>query len=85
MSRSVKDDGLKTSVYVGVSWRKDISRWNSQIKFNKNNYGLGVYLSETDAHEAYQKVLMYINSGADNISEIVLEVRKSSDLRKRFK
>lgn len=51
---------LSTSKYVGVSWDKAIKRWRSSIVINNKYKYLGVFISEIDAHNAYQNALLQI-------------------------
>lgn len=49
---------LKTSsIYVGVSWNNINKNWVSRIRINSKVKHLGCYLSEFEAHIAYQKEL----------------------------
>ena len=46
-----------TSNYTGVSFRKDRNKWAAEIKINKKKIKLGHYLTEHEAHLAYQNAL----------------------------
>jgi len=46
-----------SSQYTGVSFRKDRNKWAAEISINKKRVKLGHYLTETEAHLAYQSVL----------------------------
>ncbi|MBL0317470.1 MAG: HNH endonuclease [Flavobacteriales bacterium] len=47
-----------SSVYVGVSKRQNKTRavWQANIQINNKKTNLGIFLTEEEAHEAYQKV-----------------------------
>jgi hypothetical protein len=49
----------KTSVYTGVSWDKQQSKWKAQININGRNKNLGRFATELDA---YNKKVSYENS-----------------------
>jgi hypothetical protein len=46
-----------SSKYKGVSWKKKISKWVSQIKIDGKDKHLGYFVSEEEAYEAYQNAL----------------------------
>ena len=46
-----------TSNYVGVHWNPKLNKWVSQIMVNGERKHLGVFISEIEASDAYQKVL----------------------------
>ena len=48
-----KQNSKTTSKYKGVSYRKDISKWHSRIKFNYKLIHLGHFKNEVDAALAY--------------------------------
>lgn len=50
-----------TSKYVGVYWNKKAKRWRADIRINGEKKYLGHFLTEYDAHLAYQKELTEIN------------------------
>ncbi len=67
-----KDPIKGTSNYMGVYYKKDRNKWNSQIKFNNEVVYLGTYLSEKDAHLAYEKARIQVeNNIKPNIYEEV--------------
>lgn len=47
-----------TSKYIGVSWSKRYQKWVSQIYINGRQTGLGKFINEIDAHNAYQLALI---------------------------
>lgn len=55
-----KDRKAGLSKYVGVSFDKTDRRWKSEIWINGKSIYLGKYLSEIEAHEAYQNKLLLI-------------------------
>jgi hypothetical protein len=50
----------KTSKYIGVCWEKDRKKWCAQIRINGKQNKIGVFDSEEDAHDAYQRCLMNV-------------------------
>lgn len=46
-----------SSAYVGVSWNKNVSKWQSSIRIKNKSKYLGLFINETDASDAYQKAL----------------------------
>lgn len=46
-----------SSKYTGVAWDKKASKWRAYISINKERKYLGLFLSEIEAHNAYQEVL----------------------------
>jgi NUMOD4 motif/HNH endonuclease/AP2 domain len=52
--------GKYTSNYIGVSWHKKTKKWISKIFYNGKLKNLGLYNTEIEAHEAYQKALKII-------------------------
>lgn len=49
---------IKTSSsFVGVSWNKEINKWQAQIFINRKQKYLGSFVSEIEAYNEYQKVL----------------------------
>ena len=54
---SFMETRIPSSKYKGVSWRKDISKWVSRIRINGKSKSFGHFISEEEAHEAYQKAL----------------------------
>jgi hypothetical protein len=47
----------KSSKYIGVTWRKDRSRWRALIRFNGKLIELGKFKSEIDAAIAYDNAV----------------------------
>lgn len=45
------------SKYIGVTMHKQTGKWRAKIYINKKNVHLGLFLSEIEANEAYQKAL----------------------------
>ena len=56
-SKTAKQTVNKTSVFTGVSWEKQQSKWKAQIQFNGKKKHIGLFVSETDASDAYQTAL----------------------------
>jgi hypothetical protein len=46
-----------SSIYTGVYWHKKAKKWCSIIQINKKNIYLGLFITEIDAYNKYQKVL----------------------------
>lgn len=46
-----------SSKYTGVSWVESRSKWLAQILINGKHKNLGRFMSEYDAHLAYEKAL----------------------------
>lgn len=42
-----------TSIYKGVSWKTDKSKWKAQIRKNKIDHHLGYYATQKEAAKAY--------------------------------
>jgi hypothetical protein len=51
-----------TSKYVGVHWDNQNKRWCSSIRINGIKKRLGSFKNEIDAHNAYQKELLKLNT-----------------------
>lgn len=47
--------GETSSKFKGVSWHKNIKKWQVAIKYNYKKYHLGYFLNETDAAKAYDR------------------------------
>ena len=58
-----KDSKGFTSEYVGVSWFKRDSKWQSFIRYKGKPIWLGFYETELSAHKVYQAALERINKG----------------------
>jgi hypothetical protein len=52
-----KDRKNGSSQYTGVYWNKQNKKWRAQINKNNKRIELGSFVSEYDAHLAYQKEL----------------------------
>lgn len=50
-----------TSNYTGVSWQKNIGKWQSGIRIKGKPKHLGFFLNEIEAHQAYQSALLSLN------------------------
>ena len=50
----------RSSKYVGVGWHKSKNRWRAMITINGAKGSLGLFKTELEAHEAYQKALKNI-------------------------
>lgn len=46
---------ITSSQYKGVSWEKRSSKWRARIKLNRKFIYLGIFASEIDAANAYDK------------------------------
>ena len=62
---SSKDKKNGTSQYSGVTWHKATNKWRSQIRIGDKRKQLGLFISEEEAYEAYQKALKIYNDGGD--------------------
>lgn len=51
----------RSSIYPGVSWRKDRRKWRSLIRINGKTVSLGHFENEIDAFDAYCDALKNIN------------------------
>ena len=60
-----KDKKNGTSKYKGVYLEKNANKWRSQILIDSKKKHLGLFTSEEDAHEAYQKALKIYYDGGD--------------------
>lgn len=56
----LKDKPFGASKYRGVNWNKRAKKWHAQIGVNGKNKHLGLFTSEEEAHQAYQKALKEI-------------------------
>ena len=54
---SFMETRIPSSQYKGVSWNKNANKWMSCIKINGKNKNLGLFTSEEQAYDAYQKAL----------------------------
>lgn len=52
-----KDKINFTSKYIGVSWKKEVTKWRAQIRINGVKKHLGYFDNELEAAECYQKAL----------------------------
>ena len=59
---SSKDKKGGTSKYIGVSWDKSKSKWVSNIYLNGKQKKIGLFTTELEASNAYQKALKEIIS-----------------------
>ncbi len=48
-----KQRSKATSIYKGVSWKKDRHSWHARIEFNTKTMHLGYFTKEIDAGKAY--------------------------------
>jgi len=62
ISRSKKKHST-SSIYCGVSWDKNSSKWYAKIRFGKRNVGIGFFDVEKEASDAYEKALSEIQKG----------------------
>jgi hypothetical protein len=60
-----KDKKNGSSKYTGVLWSKATNKWRSEIRINGKKKHLGLFISEEEAHEAYQKALKIYHEGGD--------------------
>ena len=60
-----KDKKNGSSKYPGVCWHKATNKWVSYININGKKKQLGLFTSEEEAHEAYQKALKIYHEGGD--------------------
>ena len=60
---SSKDKKNGSSQYTGVIRNKNANKWQSYIKINGKQKHLGLFVSEEEAHEAYQKALKMYGEG----------------------
>lgn len=51
----------RSSEYTGVCWDKQMNKWRAQIYIKGKQKNLGLFLTENEAHNAYQIDLKYIN------------------------
>jgi len=49
---------IKSQQKTGVCFRKDTNKWRAKIKIDDKAIILGTFLSEDEAHEAYQRALI---------------------------
>lgn len=64
-----KDRKNLSSKYVGVSWNKRDKKWQAHIKYEGELIYLGLFNTELEASENYQKSLSEINNGVFNPEE----------------
>jgi hypothetical protein len=48
----------KSSMYKGVTWRKDRNKWQASIKYNGKRISLGVHITQEDAAKAYDNMAL---------------------------
>ena len=60
-----KDKKNGASQYSGVTWHKATNKWRSQIRIGDKRKQLGLFISEEEAHEAYQNALKIYHDGGD--------------------
>ena len=58
-----KDKKNGTSKYTGVTWYNASNKWLAQIAINSKKKNLGLFETEDEAHETYQKALKMLNEG----------------------
>jgi len=77
MNKKRKRSG--SSKYKGVKWRENRNRWVSEIMVNKKRIGLGMFISEEDAGEAYNiAALKYFGEFAA-LNEIKREIKDAKE------
>lgn len=52
-----------TSEYVGVYWRKDVSKWCSRIQIDNKNINLGLFDNELEAAKYYKDAVRSASEG----------------------
>ena len=62
-NNSSKDKKNGTSKYTGVTWYNASNKWLAQIAINSKKKNLGLFETEDEAHETYQKALKMLNEG----------------------
>jgi hypothetical protein len=60
------NNGTFSSEYVGIYWHSNSLKWHSRIYYDGVRIYLGSFDNETDASDAYQKVLSKIENGSFN-------------------
>lgn len=55
MINKLAGTGNTYSRYLGVTWSKKSNKWQAQMRRNNRNYYLGLFESELDASNAYQR------------------------------
>ncbi len=65
-----KDRKNKTSKYTGVRWCNSSSKWRSAIYINGNQIHLGLFLSEKEASNTYQKAKKKLQKRENELREI---------------
>jgi hypothetical protein len=53
-----KPDRITSSEHKGVTFKKQIKRWNARISFNGKRMSLGCYATEEEAARAYNKAAL---------------------------
>lgn len=58
---NVSKDNRGVSKYTGVSWNKQVNKWQSHIRCGKVSKNLGTFKSEVRASIAYQMALLQLD------------------------
>ncbi len=53
-ARNLKKSRRNTSGYKGVSWKRNVKKWQAQIKVDGRVIALGYFLHPEDAHAVYK-------------------------------
>lgn len=61
-NRKDQREGRTSSKHVGVSWLKSSNKWRARVYAYEKDIHLGLFSSEEEAHEAYQKAYQAITA-----------------------